>query len=87
MQHNFVVFRNGENETQVWSQLLDIIPEPRLNLVNYHLRMDEPQEAFILITDLEAAVLREYILKPVVSAALGQRMGSREHLRMAKQCF
>jgi len=37
--------------------------------------------------DLEPAVPREYILKGVVFAALGQRTGSREHLKMAQQLF
>jgi len=87
LQHNLVVFRNGENAIQVLPPLLDIIPEARLNLVIYHLRMDEPQEAFTLIKDLEPAVPREYILKGVVFAALGQRTGSTEHLRMAQQLF
>jgi len=87
LQHNLVVFRNGENAIQVLPPLLDIIPEARLNLVIYHLRSDEAQEAFNLIKDLEPTVPREYILKGVVFAALGQRTGSREHVRMAQQLF
>lgn len=87
LQHNLVVFRNGENAIQVLPPLLDIIPEARLNLVIYHLRTDEAMEAFNLIKDLEPAVPREYILKGVVYAALGQKTGSREHLKMAQQLF
>lgn len=87
LQHNLVVFRNGENALQVLPPLLDIIPEARLNLVIYHLRTDEVAEAFNLMKDLEPAVPREYILKGVVFAALGQRTGSREHLKMAQQLF
>mmetsp|Transcript_1767 Transcript_1767/g.3940 ORF Transcript_1767/g.3940 Transcript_1767/m.3940 type:complete len:561 (-) Transcript_1767:411-2093(-) len=87
LQHNLVVFRNGENAIQVLPPLLDIIPEARLNLVIYHLRTDEAVEAFNLIKDLEPAVPREYILKGVVFAALGQRTGSREHLKLAQQLF
>merc|ERR1719229_535610 len=87
LQHNLVVFRNGENALQVLPPLLDIIPEARLNLVIYHLRTDEAQEAYNLIKDLEPAVPREYILKGVVFAALGQRTGSREHLKLAQQLF
>lgn len=87
LQHNLVVFRNGENAIQVLPPLLDIIPEARLNLVIYHLRTDEAQEAYNLIKDLEPAVPREYILKGVVFAALGQRTGSREHLKLAQQLF
>jgi len=87
LQHNLVVFRNGENALQVLPPLLEIIPEARLNLVIYHLRTEEVQEAFNLIKDLEPAVPREYILKGVVFAALGQRTGSREHLKLAQQLF
>lgn len=87
LQHNLVVFRNGENAVQVLPPLLDIIPEARLNLVIYHLRTDEAMEAYNLIKDLEPAVPREYILKGVVFAALGQKTGSREHLKLAQQLF
>jgi intraflagellar transport protein 56 len=87
LQHNLVVFRNGENALQVLPPLLDIIPEARLNLVIYHLRTDEVTDAYKLIKDLEPAVPREYILKGVVFAALGQRTGSREHLKLAQQLF
>eukprot|EP00931_Biecheleriopsis_adriatica_P035026 TRINITY_DN2018_c0_g2_i1.p1 TRINITY_DN2018_c0_g2~~TRINITY_DN2018_c0_g2_i1.p1 ORF type:complete len:562 (+),score=167.22 TRINITY_DN2018_c0_g2_i1:211-1896(+) len=87
LQHNLVVFRNGENAVQVLPPLLDIIPEARLNLVIYHLRMDEAMEAYNLIKDLEPSVPREYILKGVVFAALGQKTGSREHVKLAQQLF
>jgi len=87
LQHNLVVFRNGENAVQVLPPLLDIIPEARLNLVIYYLRTGEPVEAYNLIKDLEPTLPREYILKGVVFAALGQGTGSREHLKMAQQLF
>lgn len=87
LQHNLVVFRNGENAVQVLPPLLDVIPEARLNLVIYYLRTGEAVEAYNLIKDLEPTLPREYILKGVVFAALGQRTGSREHLKMAQQLF
>ncbi|OLP87206.1 Tetratricopeptide repeat protein 26 [Symbiodinium microadriaticum] len=83
LQHNLVVFRNGENAIQVLPPLLDIIPEARLNLVIYHLRLGEAQEAYNLIKDLEPSMPREYILKGVVFAALGQVTNSQEHLKLA----
>lgn len=87
LQHNLVVFRNGENALQVLPPLLEIIPEARLNLVIFYLRTDEVTEAYNLIKDLEPTVPREYILKGVVFTALGQQTGSREHLTMAQQLF
>mmetsp|Transcript_49635 Transcript_49635/g.93039 ORF Transcript_49635/g.93039 Transcript_49635/m.93039 type:complete len:561 (+) Transcript_49635:88-1770(+) len=87
LQHNLVVFRNGENALQVLPPLLEIIPEARLNLVIYYLRTEEVVEAYNLIKDLEPTIPREYILKGVVFTALGQHTGSREHLKMAQQLF
>merc|ERR550514_1140874 len=58
-----------------------------MNMVIYYLRSDEVQEAFNLMKDVEPTVPREYILKGVVFAAMGQKTGSREHLKLAQQLF
>merc|ERR1711904_686296 len=87
LRHNLVVFRNGENALQVLPPLLDVIPEARMNIVIFYLRTDEVLEAYNLTKDLEPSVPREYILKGVVFAALGQKTGSREHLKLAQQLF
>eukprot|EP00392_Amoebophrya_sp_AT5.2_P013244 g13360.t1 len=74
--------------------LLDIIPEARLNLVIYYLKYSQDyEEAYNLIKDLEPSIPREYILKGVVYACLGnsvcfgQKTGSREHLKIAQGLF
>jgi intraflagellar transport protein 56 len=87
LRHNLVVFRNGENALQVLPPLLDVIPEARMNIVIFYLRTDEVLEAYNLTKDLEPSVPREYILKGVVFAALGQKTGSREHVKLAQQLF
>ncbi|XP_073448806.1 intraflagellar transport protein 56 isoform X2 [Aquarana catesbeiana] len=87
IKHNLVVFRAGEGALQVLPPLVDVIPEARLNLVIYYLRQDDVQEAFNLIKDLEPSTPQEYILKGVVNAALGQELGSRDHLKTAQQFF
>ncbi|KAA0713364.1 Intraflagellar transport protein 56 [Triplophysa tibetana] len=87
IQHNLVVFRGGEGALQVLPPLIDVIPEARLNLVIYYLRQDDIQEAYKLIKDLEPTTPQEYILKGVVNAALGQDIGSRDHLKIAQQFF
>lgn len=87
VRHNMVVFSNGEQALQVLPSLVDSIPEARLNLVIYHLRHDGVNEAYELVKDLEPATPQEYILKGVVHATIGQTAGSREHLKMAQQCF
>lgn len=54
----------------------------------YYLKFTEDwEEAYNLIYDLEPSVPREYILKGVVYACLGQKTGSREHLKVAQQLF
>ncbi|KAG5279003.1 hypothetical protein AALO_G00105060 [Alosa alosa] len=87
IRHNLVVFRGGEGALQILPPLIDVIPEARLNLVIYYLRQDDVQEAYNLIKDLEPTTPQEYILKGVVNAALGQEIGSREHLKIAQQFF
>uniref|UniRef100_A0A8C9WAN1 Intraflagellar transport protein 56 n=1 Tax=Scleropages formosus TaxID=113540 RepID=A0A8C9WAN1_SCLFO len=87
IRHNLVVFRGGEGALQVLPPLIDVISEARLNLVIYYLRQDDVQEAYSLIKDLEPTTPQEYILKGVVNAALGQEVGSRDHLKIAQQFF
>uniref|UniRef100_A0A8C3B315 Intraflagellar transport protein 56 n=1 Tax=Cyclopterus lumpus TaxID=8103 RepID=A0A8C3B315_CYCLU len=87
VKHVFVVFRGGEGALQVLPPLVDVIPEARLNLVIYNLRQDDVLEAYNLIQDLVPTTPQEYILKGVVNAALGQGIGSRDHLKIAQQFF
>jgi intraflagellar transport protein 56 len=81
------VFSNGDRALQILPSLLDVIPEARLNLVIYHLRHDAVNEAYELIRDLEPSTPPEYIIKGVIHATIGQATNSREHLKMAQQCF
>ncbi|XP_066594750.1 intraflagellar transport protein 56 isoform X2 [Prorops nasuta] len=87
IRHNLVVFKGGEGALQVLPNLVDVIPEARLNLVIYYLKQDEIQEAFELIKDLEPAVPQEYILKGIVNAVLGQEKNLRENIKTAEQYF
>ena len=66
------MFRGGENALQVLPPLIDVIPEARLNLVIYYLKNDEVNEAYQLIKDMECVLPKEYILKAVVHAVIGQ---------------
>ena len=96
-----VVFSNGDQALQVLPGLIDVIREARLNLVRfylltlpdtfpqiiYHLKHQNINEAHDLIKDVEPTTPQEYILKGVVHASLGQATGSREHIKVAQQCF
>lgn len=87
IRHNLVVFSNGDQALQVLPNLLETIPEARLNLIIYYLRRQAVNDAYELIRDIDAATPQEYILKGVVHATLGQATGNRDHLKMAQQCF
>lgn len=87
VRHNLVVFRGGEGALQVLPRLGDAPPEARLNLVIYHLRHSDINEAFNLIRDLEPSTPQEYILKGVVQACIGQANNLPEHLTSAQKYF
>lgn len=88
VKHNLVVFRNGEDALQVLPPLIDVVvPEARLNLVIYHLRNDQVNEAYELIKDLEPVTPQEYILKAVVNSCIGQQLDSRDHIKIAREYF
>lgn len=87
LRHNLCVFRNGENALQVLPPLVDLFPEARLNLVIYYLRNDSVEEAHKYIRDLKPFTPREYMLRGVVMALLGQKKGKREMIDQAQQDF
>lgn len=53
IKHNLVVFRNGAGALQILPNLIDVLPEARLNLVIFFLREGEIREAYELMKDLE----------------------------------
>jgi intraflagellar transport protein 56 len=53
IKHNLVVFRSGEGALQVLPDLVDVIPEARLNLAIYYLKNDETLAAYNLMKDVE----------------------------------
>ncbi|TPX45548.1 hypothetical protein SeMB42_g03968 [Synchytrium endobioticum] len=87
LKHNMVVFKHGEGAMQTLPSLVDVIPEARLNLVVYHLKNEEIDEAFDLMQNLEPTTPQEYILKGIVNAVVGQVRESREYLKIAQQYF
>lgn len=76
IKHNLVVFRNGEGALQVLPELVDIIPEARLNLSIHHLRNGDIAKAEELLKNVQPTMPSEYILKGVVHTFLGQKMDS-----------
>jgi intraflagellar transport protein 56 len=87
LKHNLCVFRSGENALQVLPPLVDLFPEARLNLVIYNLKIGAIDEAKRYIQDLDPFSPREYMLKGVVFAILGQVKKNREFVNQAMQLF
>lgn len=77
IRHNLVVFRSGEGALHILPNLIDIIPEARLNLTIHHLRNGEIAKAQELVQFiLKPTGISEYILKGVVHTLLGQMLES-----------
>lgn len=76
LKHNAVVFSGGEGALNILPQLIDIIPEARLNLAIFHMKRGEAQEAFQLMKNIEPTIPTAYILKGVIYATLGQKTRS-----------
>lgn len=76
IKHNLVVFRNGEGALHILPELVDVIPEARLNLSIHYLRAGDVNKAEQLLRSVQPSVPSEYILKGVVHTLLGQKMDS-----------
>jgi intraflagellar transport protein 56 len=92
LRHNMAVFDNDENSNtnklKIFSSLIDIIPEAKLNLIIYYLRNDQVNQAYNLIKDIQPQNTKEYILKAVVHCLLGQQGDkNQEHLKKAQTYF
>ena len=80
LRHNLCVFRGGENALQVLPPLLDLFPEAKLNLIIYYLKNDSIEKASDLMKDLRPVAPREYMLRAVVNAVIGQKNEDKERL-------
>ena len=93
LKHNMTVFDNDEtsnnnNKFKVFSSLVDVVPEAKLNLIIYYLRNDSVNQAYNLIKDLQPNNTKEYILKAIVHCLLGQQSEkNQEHLKKAHTYF
>ncbi|XP_053607597.1 intraflagellar transport protein 56 isoform X2 [Plodia interpunctella] len=87
VKHNLVVFRNGEGALKVLPELVDVVPEARLNLAGYRLRNREPVEARELLEPLQPTSPLHYILRAVVAVRLYNETGDEEQMKLAQQSF
>ncbi|XP_052759526.1 intraflagellar transport protein 56 isoform X1 [Galleria mellonella] len=87
VKHNLVVFRNGEGALKVLPEMVDVVPEARLNLAGYRLRTREPLEARALLEPLQPTSPLHYILRAVVAVRLYNDTGDEEQMKLAQQSF
>ncbi|XP_038212035.1 intraflagellar transport protein 56 [Zerene cesonia] len=87
VKHNLVVFRNGEGALKILPELVDVVPEARLNLAGYRLRHREPLEARALLEPLQPSSPLHYILRGVVAVRLYNETGDEEQMKLAQQSF
>lgn len=90
LKHNMAVFDNEDNpnKLRIFSSLMEVIPEAKLNLIIYYLRSDQIASAYNLIKDIQPTQNREYILKATTHCLLGQQSDKNaEHIKKAMTYF
>ena len=96
LRHNLSVFDTSDstsNKLKTFSNLLDIIPEARQNLIIYYLRNDQINQAYNLIKDMQPITTKDYILKAIVHCVMGYQQQSEnpielnDNLRKAQTFF
>ncbi|XP_045535742.1 intraflagellar transport protein 56 [Papilio machaon] len=87
VRHNLIVFRNGEGALKVLPELVDVVPEARLNLACVRLRRGEALEARDLLQPVEASSPLHYILRAVVAVRLYNETGDEEQMKLAQHNF
>ncbi|CAB3403738.1 unnamed protein product [Caenorhabditis bovis] len=87
MQHNLVVFKNGDKALQVFPSLMDTVPEARLNMILYYLKKDQIQDALALCGEVEPQLPSEFLIKAITFTIWGYMKDSKDHLKTAEQFF
>lgn len=87
IDHNLVVFKNGEGAQQILPPLVNTVPEALINLAIYYLKQDDIDEAFRLIKDIEPSTPAEYTIAGTVYAMYGQKTNNREYMNKAHTLF
>jgi intraflagellar transport protein 56 len=72
IEHNLVVFHNGDDGFTVLPKLVASLPEARFNLALLYMRENNPTEAYNLLQKYEPLETTEIILRATVWLAYGQ---------------
>lgn len=72
IQHNVVIFHDGEGGFQVLPQLVNSLPEAKFNLAILYLRDNNAPEAYNLLQNFQPVDVTENILRATALLAFGQ---------------
>ncbi|CAI4226391.1 unnamed protein product [Auanema sp. JU1783] len=87
LNHNMVVFKEGDGALQVFPGMVNDVPEARLNLIIYNLRIEDIGTALNLCQELEPQRPLEFLIKAIVFTFWGNNRESKDHLKTAEQFF
>jgi intraflagellar transport protein 56 len=87
IQHNIVVFEGGQKALKVLSDLLDKVPEARLNLAVYYMQHKEIEAAAELMDNVKASCSQTKVLLGIINAEMGQTSRSQKLLESAQMYF
>ena len=87
IQHNVVVFHNGEDGFQVLPPLVHSLPEAKFNLAVLYLRENNAAEAYNLLQNYVPVDVSESILKATAMLAYGQMSGEASLIEEANATF
>ena len=87
IQQNTAVFEAGQKAFKVLPDLLEKVPEAKLNLAIYYLRQNEVEAAAELLQSVEAVSPQSHALIGVLNTQLGQARQNPELLTKAMSHF
>eukprot|EP00804_Cyclotella_cryptica_P000538 CCRYP_009952-RA/>CCRYP_009952-RA protein AED:0.13 eAED:0.13 QI:0/0.5/0/1/1/1/3/0/555 len=87
IRHNMAVFKEGEKAIKVFPNLLERVPEARLNLAIYYLRNGEIQAASDLLDAFDGFCPHSHVVLGMLNTLIGQVKRSEESLAKAQSHF
>lgn len=87
IQHNLVVFHNGEDGFTILPKLVESLPEAKFNLVLLYMIQNNCTEAFNLLQNFQPVDVTENVLRAIVMLAFGQLNGDANMIDEANSIF
>ncbi|KAK8882539.1 Intraflagellar transport protein 56 [Tritrichomonas musculus] len=87
IQHNLVVFHNGEDGFTILPKLVDSLPEAKFNLALLYMMQNNCTEAFNLLQNFQPVDISEIVLRAIVILAFGQLNGDVNMIEESNSIF